>query len=204
LQVVGLFAPQPGDRPVSFWVVAARAAALVRRGASVSPPPAFRGRSPVPVHLPPQIFRHGPALVQRQEEHPIQRRECLAFLGLCWCRHGAPPSLPARKRLGRRLMTTPTMDDPGERSQGDIGREGIAVAYDRPQLPSPRRQGRRAAIPATWRSSPPSAGRLSGNIPPGPPGGWELPDCRPLLRSFGPQNLSWGTTQGELHDEGKS
>jgi hypothetical protein len=83
--------------------------------------------------------------------------------------------------------------------------EGIAVA----NWPSPRRQGRRAAIPATWLSSPPSAGPrlrvLAGYLATFQQGlqpGWELPDCRPLLRSFGPQNLSWGTTHGSFTMKG--
>jgi hypothetical protein len=48
-------------------------------------------------------FGSFPCLVRRQEEHPIQRRECLAVLGLCWCRHDALPSRTVGLQDGARL-----------------------------------------------------------------------------------------------------
>jgi hypothetical protein len=78
----GTTGPCPARSPTgqlldSSPAIAARAAALVRRGASVSPPPAFREWSPVPVpsgrspaaaNLSPRSGA-GPA----SKEHPIQR-----------------------------------------------------------------------------------------------------------------------------------
>jgi CheY-like chemotaxis protein len=111
--------PKTGQ-PFVVPAIAARAA-LVRRGASVSPPPAFRGRSPVPVPSgrSPTVAnpspRSGADPASSGTSHPARG---LGMLGFPWPSWVPGAWLHHSRSKSWVLPHHRSHDDPGERSQG--------------------------------------------------------------------------------------